>query len=233
VKAKRGRKPKAGRLSDGSIRHNLNLLSRFFSWAVIREHVAANPVRSIPTNHRPQQAPKRDVPYLKDNRIARKLLGALPSPVNLMFYVGHTSGLRLGEICGLRMSDMAKLSAADDATIRVRYSYDGPLKEDKKEIGLSKLAPVGGDAERLLRPWINRRLAEGAQPEDYLFNNPNGGHYLPVFVERTWRKAALPLKVTLTFYEATRHSFASRLLVLLRVGRPGSFGVLPREHRAA
>ncbi len=32
-------------LSDGSIRHNLNLLSRFFSWAVERGHAEINPVR--------------------------------------------------------------------------------------------------------------------------------------------------------------------------------------------
>jgi hypothetical protein len=39
-------------LSDGSIRHNLNLLSRFFSWAIEQGHTQVNPVRMIPTGKR-------------------------------------------------------------------------------------------------------------------------------------------------------------------------------------
>ena len=38
----------AGELSDASIRHNMNLLSRFFSWAIARGHASINPVRQIP-----------------------------------------------------------------------------------------------------------------------------------------------------------------------------------------
>jgi hypothetical protein len=42
------RQRKAGDLSGGSIRHNMNLLSRFFSWAIERGFAKVNPVRQIP-----------------------------------------------------------------------------------------------------------------------------------------------------------------------------------------
>ena len=35
-------------LSPQSMRHNLNLLSRFFAWAIERGHASINPVRQIP-----------------------------------------------------------------------------------------------------------------------------------------------------------------------------------------
>ena len=42
-----------GELSDASIRHNMNLLSRFFSWAIARGKASINPVRQIPMGSRP------------------------------------------------------------------------------------------------------------------------------------------------------------------------------------
>jgi integrase len=65
-------------------------------------------------------------------------MSALPEPINLMFYLGNRSGLRTGELAGLRMSD---LRYRKDGLIRIRYSYDGPLKEDKGEVGKMKWCP--------------------------------------------------------------------------------------------
>jgi site-specific recombinase XerC len=79
-------------LSDGSIRHNLNLLSRFFAWAIEHGHTQVNPVRMIPHGKRPQQAQKRDIPWIDDDEVVVKLMKAPPEPVNLMFYLGTARG---------------------------------------------------------------------------------------------------------------------------------------------
>jgi len=138
----------AGELSDASIRHNMNLLSRFFSWAIARGKASINPVRLIPTGSRPTQAVKSDTPWLEDDDIARKLIAALDEPVNFMFYLANRSGLRTGEAAGLRMSD---LSFVDEGIIRVRFSYDGPLKEDKKGEGKVKWVPAPEDCAQVPR----------------------------------------------------------------------------------
>jgi hypothetical protein len=65
-----------------------------------------------------------------------------------MFYLGNRSGLRTlrtGEIAGLRMSDLGFLG---EGVIRARYSYDGPLKEDKDGTGKVKWVPAAEDARR-------------------------------------------------------------------------------------
>jgi site-specific recombinase XerC len=87
----------AGELGEASIRHNMNLLSRFFSWAIARGKASINPVRQIPMGSRPTQKVKSDTPWLDDDAIV----------LSCMFYLCNRSGLRTGEAAGLRMSDMA------------------------------------------------------------------------------------------------------------------------------
>jgi len=220
----------AGELSDASIRHNMNLLSRFFSWAIARGKASINPVRQIPMGSRPTQTVKSDTPWLEDEAIARKLIAELEEPINFMFYLANRSGLRSGEAAGLRMSDLAFV---DEGLIRVRFSYDGPLKEDKKGEGKVKWVPAPEDCSQFLGPWLDQRRAQGAGPEDRVFPcaRRKGRCYRKEYIEQCWEKAAPALvgsktvtikkksgelvgvqRPTMTWYEATRHSFVSRHL---------------------
>jgi integrase len=199
----------AGRLQSGTQRHLLNLVSRFFGWCVERGHADVNPVRLIPSGRRPQHAPKRNVPWLEDDGIVTTLMNRLPEAVGLMFYIGTMSGLRLGELAGLRLSD---LDGVADGVLRVRYSYTGPLKEDRHGAGKVKWAPAPDDAMAVLGPWLERRRAQGAAAEAFVFARADGTHLRKEFVEWTWERARDALGLKLTFYEATRHTFASRNL---------------------
>jgi len=212
------RQRKAGELSEASIRHNVNLLSRFFSWAVERGFAKVNPVRQIPVGKRPQQAQKRDTPWLGDAKKVVELIAALPEPVNLMFYLGNRSGLRTGEVAGLRMADMEYLK---DRVIRVRYSYGGPLKEDKGGTGKMKWVPAPADAEEFLAVWLKRRKLQGAKAEDLVFPAPASPNskrqgkwlgYRKEHIEDCWDRASKKCEVELTWYQATRHSFVTRNL---------------------
>ncbi len=202
----------AAKICDASIRHNLNLLSRFFSWTVERGHASVNPVRHIPIGRRPRQTPKLDVPWLNDENLVRILVRELPAPFDLMFYLGNRSGLRTGEIAGLRISDLAYLA---DGTMRVRYSYEGPLKEDKNGGGKVKWVPACDDAEAVLGPLLKRREADGAQPEDLVFPCPTRKNrcYRKELIESRWDVVREKRKLELTWYQATRHSFVTRSLV--------------------
>lgn len=205
--------PKTGKrlLADGSIRHNLNLLSRFFAWAVEQGHASFNPVRQIPQGRRPKQAQKRNVPWLEDDRLVRMIMQDLPSPIDLMFYLGNRSGMRTGEIAGLRMADMDFL---DEGVIRVRYSYEGPLKEDKSGTGKIKWVPAADDVEFILGEWLSNRRSDNAGPEDFVFPCPtrNGTFYRKEFIEDRWNEVRTRHNLKLTWYHATRHTFTSRAL---------------------
>ncbi|MEM9492744.1 MAG: tyrosine-type recombinase/integrase, partial [Myxococcota bacterium] len=98
----------------------------------------------------------------------------------------------------------------DEGVIRLRYSYDGPLKEDKDGRGKVKWAPAPRDCERFLGPWLEQRQGEGAGPEDLVFPRPDGRPPTKLFIERQWNRLRKTLGLELTWYQATRHSFTSR-----------------------
>jgi integrase len=210
-----------GALAPATVRHCLNLLSRFFGWAIKHDHAQTNPVRAIPTESRPQQTQKHDEPWLDDDALVRRLVNLLPEPINLMLYLGNRSGLRVpGEACGLRLADLGFL---DEGTIRVRHSYDDALKEDRRSAGKVKWVPAPEDAKALLGPYLDKRRAAGAGPEDFAFVTADGSPFTRTagkqLIHRAWKatRAKLaaekpPVKLALTMYQCTRHAFVSRSL---------------------
>ena len=143
----------AGELSDASIRHNMNLLSRFFSWAIARGKASINPVRQIPMGSRPSQSVKSDTPWLADDAIVRKLIDDLEEPISFMFYLCNRSGLRTAK----QRASVSDMDFIEEGVLRVRFSYDGPLKEDKKGEGKVKWVPAPEDCEEFLGPWLAQR----------------------------------------------------------------------------
>lgn len=150
-------------------RLNVKLLSRFFSWCIKQGHASENPVLKVPVGQRPR-LPRKPKPVLESDDLALAIFCALPEPLNLKFYIGWASGARAGEVEGLRLGDLKEIHLG-----RVWYRHSGvkvntPLKEDQFDDGKEKDAPIPEEeAPRLLEPWLARRRAEGAGPDDLLF----------------------------------------------------------------
>ena len=207
-------------LAPSSQRHTLNLLSRFYSWCIERGLATINPVRMVPVGKRPTGGVNPDQPWLEDEKKVPALMRELGPELGLMFYLSNRSGLRLGEACGLRLSDLEFLG---EGVIRVARSYGGPLKEDKKDQGKIKWVPAPVDAEKVLRVHLKQRKLQGAQPGDLIVpfvpDKPQNRRrtsdwtgYRKEFAEAAWEEAAEACGVKLTWYQATRHSFVSRSL---------------------
>jgi hypothetical protein len=64
-------------LSGQTRRHLLNLVSRFFSWAIERGLATVNPVKMIPQGKRPKPQRARDVPWLEDDAMVAALMAEL------------------------------------------------------------------------------------------------------------------------------------------------------------
>lgn len=198
-------------LSEWTLRTNLNFLSRFFSWAILRGHASVNPVKQIPQGQRPRPRLNADAQWIDDDSTVRAAMSALAKPFNLIFYLCNRSGLRPGESAGIRLSDLDFLS---EGILRIRFQYDGlVLKEDKHGSGAMKWVPAPNDAASVLRDWVAVRKAQGAQPEDLLFVTASGLAFNRQSMRRAWLavrdKLGLP---KMKFYEAGRHSMVSRNL---------------------
>jgi integrase len=215
----------ATELSAQSQRHALNTLSRFFSWAIERGLATVNPVKMVPQGKRPVGA-KTDAPWLEDDSKVAELVKELGGDVGLMFYLANGSGMRLGEVCGLRINDLDFLH---EGIIRVAHSYGGCLKEDKRSEGKVKFVPAPHDAEAKLKAQIARRKLQGAVGDDLLFpftpakpqnrrRTSTWTGYRKEYVEARWEEVTRGDEKRvegvdhLTWYQATRHTFVSRNL---------------------
>ncbi len=210
----------ASGLSAQTQRHLLNLLSRFFSWAIERGQASFNPVKMVPQGKRPSPAQKAIGEWLEDDGKVPGLMKALGPVVGLMFYLANRSGMRLGEVCGLTMGDLEFLH---EGVVLVGHSYGGPLKEDRRGLGKTKWVPAPADASEVLHLHLARRRLHGAKADDLVFpfapakpqnrrRTSGWTGYRKEYVEACWDDAAKACGVGLSWYAATRHSFVSRSL---------------------
>jgi integrase len=228
-------KARAGeeRLSTAYQRRMFDLLSRFFAWAIERGHCPVNVCRQIPQGSkvRPSTRPERVRPWIQDPALALAIYRALPYPFDLMFLIGFTSGMRPGEICGLRLSDCAWLNDEDPEgrVLRVRYNRTGPLKEDKGTGRAAKIkwAITSDELIEQLKPHLERRRRQGANDEDFVFPSVSGRVLDAPRICEAWksltategkpcrgghRGRGLTLPDELDWYAATRHTFVNRQL---------------------
>jgi integrase len=210
-----GRQRVAGPLAPSTQRAVLSLLSRAFSWAIGEELIRRdNPVKLGPTGLRPSAKPLRKARVIDDEETPREIMAALPRPADLIFYVCFTSGCRVSEALGLRLSDLDELGTG---RFRIAHSGDGPIKEargtreEALAAGKDKRVPAAEDAIEVLGPWIAQRRAAGAGADALVFPGEDGRLIKRHVLAYAWTKARRALGLTgMSWHNATRTSACSR-----------------------
>jgi integrase len=195
---------RASTLAPGTQRGLLGVLSRAMAFAVSQGLAPHNVCRNVPAQARPVGAPPTAVRWIDDDETPRAIMRTLPEPFALAWYVCFGTGCRQGEAFGLTMGDLDELDAG---CIRLAHSWRGVLKEAKaSNPGKEKYVPAPADAPAVLAPWLERRRAEGAGPDDLVFPG-----IVAYQVSYAWARACRTLGLDgLTWHHATRTSFASR-----------------------
>jgi integrase len=200
-------------MKAGSQRGLLALLSRFASWCADRGYLATNPCKAIPAGRRPRgsQGGGAGVPYLADDATVLRIFGRLPEPIRFAWLLTNRAGLRCGEACGLRLSDFDGMR---DGAIRIRFNYSSPMLKEAKGTPKTKWVPAPSDLPEFIGAWLEKRRAEGAEPEALAFPDRDGYPLNKDQVGAAFRKVRdqLGLPRELTAHRSGRHSFASRLL---------------------
>jgi integrase len=211
------------KLSEGSVRRLLTVLSAFWTWANERGLATSHPIRLMPKSARPKRSVRKThTRWLKADQddVVWRVMDELDDPFDLAFWLGNRSGLRPGELAGLRMKD---LDGLDAGVINVSHSFNGPLKEDR--VGDKfKLVPAPLDAVKMLGPLLKKRRREGAGPEDVVFKYmPTTGRSRKVdawegmtldAMNERWSvvRTKVPEVAAMRWTDATRHSYISRCL---------------------
>ncbi len=183
--------------------HNVfNVAQSVFDYAHKRRLITANPCRLV-REDLPSRAQRNYAPHFLTAAEVNALAGALPTPYDLLVTFAAWSGLRWGEVAGLRVASLDPLRAS----VRVEATYD-----ERFGTGTPKSARSRRTVP--LPPTLARRLADhvathGLTPDAYLFGR-NGAplrrsHFYGRVFQPATRKAGLP---GVRFHDL-RHTFAS------------------------
>lgn len=156
-------------LAPWTIKGTITPLSRIFAWAERRGYVAANPVRKLERSERPS-AGRREMRLLTAEELGRLLDAANPRYRPLLATAAFT-GLRLGELLGLRWRDVD--FDAGVLHVRNQLGRDGKLVEPKMRQAVRDvvLAPRLGT---ILREQKLSLPPEHTSDEGYVFPSTAG-----------------------------------------------------------
>jgi len=195
--------PRKGKpLAEQTVRNALNALSSAFSDAVGAGKASGNPCKGVRV---PRQArTDEDWTYLTNDEIRAVFdLPDLPAKHRTAFAVAIYTGMRAGEIWGLRWEDVD----FEEREILVRYSFDGPTKGGKVR-RIPMLPPV---FEKLAL-W--RRRDDVTRAAGLVFHARDGAMHTKGYDAqwaKKWRSAA-GIRSQVRFHDL-RHTCASHLIM--------------------
>jgi integrase len=173
AKRRRPRRPEGGAasrlVSDATLAKHIRQLSVFFEAAKRRGVIAENPVRRLDASAKPKPRRKRPS-YFTDGELARLWPELTDAPAYLhAMKLACTTGMRFGEIAGLRLSDVS--FSAREIQLERQFT-DGEEVETPKdrEPRTIDLVPA---AVGVLEEWLRLR---GPFEEGLLFEREAGGH---------------------------------------------------------
>ena len=188
----------AGGLSPRSIQRRLSGARSFMGYLIREGVIKNNPVADVSA----PKAAKRLPDALDIEQMARLLDIQGNDPVTMrdraIMEMLYSSGLRLGELVGLDVTDVD----LGDGLVRV-------TGKGNKE----RIIPVGRKAQAALNDWLRARAAEANVGEHALFVGRRGRRINPrsvqAMVRRRAAEAGLPKRV---YPHLFRHSFATHVL---------------------
>lgn len=196
------RRGKGRRISRGTVVKALRTLSRCLADAVEDGRIKRNPalgirVPSMPTSRDPWT-------YLTGDEIQQlRECGAIPEGKRLIYTIAIYTGLRAGELWGLRWDDVHLRGKRP--RLVVRHSYGGPTKSGKiREVPLLTPARDALERWRAMHPGIRSALVFPAAC--------GGAHYRGFDAQWERHSKKLELGRPVRFHDL-RHTCASHLIM--------------------
>jgi len=170
-------------LSKGSKAKIRNIMSALYSHGQRWEWVSSNPIR-----HVRQSAKRARVPTILSPQQIRELLEKLVDLPKTAVLLGASTGLRIGEILGLKWEDV------DFEVLELRVTRDvvkQRIERCKTEASRKPVA-IGADVAEILFAW--RQRCAYNQPRDWVFASPakrGKQPYWPSSIYRVYLKPVL------------------------------------------
>ena len=181
-----------------TLARTLSAWRTFYRYLARDHHLTRNPFQGIRSPKAPRTLPKALSPDEAARLVDLRGDEPLTTRDRAMFELFYSSGLRLSELTGVKLSDID----LQDGTARVTG------KGNK-----TRVVPVGEFARRALRDWLAARAKLTTPEQPALFVSGSGRPISPRTVQRRLETWALRQGLTQHVHpHMLRHSFASHVL---------------------
>ena len=169
-------------LAKGSKAKIRNIMSALYSHAIRWEWVTKNPITSVR-----QSAKREKVPEVLTVGELVKLLAAIPEPFRTAVFLDGASGLRVGELLGLKWEDVDFKKSVIYIRRSIVKQRIGPPKTEASQ----KPIPMNSELAKALRLWKMKTTYN--RPSDWVYASPakkGTQPYWPKSIYRVYIKRA-------------------------------------------
>ena len=192
-------------LAKGSKAKIRNIMSALYSHAIRWEWVTVNPITSVR-----QSAKREKVPEVLTVDELAKLLAAIPEPFRTAVFLDGASGLRVGELLGLKWEDVDFKKSVIYIRRSIVKQRIGPPKTEASQ----KPIPMNSELAKALRLWKMKTIYN--RPSDWVYASPakkGTQPYWPksiyrVYIKRAADKIGLRKRIG---WHTFRHTFGTIL----------------------
>jgi integrase len=195
-----GNKP----LASSTVANYLGQLSAMFNEAVEHGQIPRNPARRKRVRYSPPRVDPHDL--ISEEHI-KQLIDAAEGDLALMIRLGTVSGLRVGELCGLRCRNIrgGLVEVREQSAGRGKAAWR-PLKTPSS----IRDVPIPESVEKALQEHVEEC---GRAPAEPLFVSKRGNQYRKDTAGAAWRWMAEQHNLPMTHsWHALRHYYATKLI---------------------
>jgi len=210
-----GRIDGKGGLSKRTVLHHHRVLKKALSKAVKWQYLASNPCDAVD----PPKPEKKDIQTLTVEETQQFLEKAQGSVIYLPILLAVTTGIRLGELCGLRWLDIdlenKRLSIRQVMCESRRYGViikEPKTKNSKRSITLPKTTVEAVRRHKADLSKLRLQLGVGLKKEDLIFEKIPGDILTPTRVSSAYNWFIKKNKLKRVSFHALRHTHATHLL---------------------
>lgn len=201
-----------------------NFVEATYKFAVSNDYTEKNPTQKIERPRAAKKTKSDEMLYWNREQIAKFFSCLDPEAdreVYTMFRVLFMTGLRRGELLGLRWKNINLIPGQEAVTVDATLIIDGTLNPPKTESSYRTVPLYDGDAINSLKAWRReqRQVAEmhgyGCnQTDGFVFCAPDGKPHALSTLNRILSRTIEDNKLTpvITVHKA-RHSFISNMLI--------------------